>query len=455
MFSKSEERWKDICRLAGDLYRYEFENILMVYAQRPHATLAADYDTWKKVGRFVKRGSKGIAVYPSRALREGMRYVFDISDTGGRQQQLTWQMTDENVMDYLEHLRKHKQLDYPEGVAIQGAKNIIKNFTLQRIHGIMREEFSERNSEIAQLAGTVKMVENDRESLSDETQGLAEYGILGKSILYVVGTRCHLPLSPQEQDLSGIMAVTNEEDICLLGSLVCDVSCNVLREINRDFIEMERSRVSAAGREPDKNRASADRTQGRQERRQSAYGSTHGNHIHREGGRDAVSQYRDGSTKGTETGQIRTDGDGVSSGELPGQIPDAEPVRTSAGETVRGGRTGIPDDRPVYGEISEKAPAGGQKFHDGEVAHPQAGDGDYRGNRGQGSGEPVSLGQEPADNTETAEEKETDKQTETIKSETPTEDFRAEDLEIEKRELDRELEEIHSLGRQTGGCRTK
>ena len=79
--SGGQEQWREACKLAGQLYRYEFDNILMVYIQRPGTTLAADYDTWKKVGRYVKRGSRGIAVFPSRALRPGIRYVFDISDT--------------------------------------------------------------------------------------------------------------------------------------------------------------------------------------------------------------------------------------------------------------------------------------------------------------------------------------------------------------------------------------
>ena len=80
----SADNWKAVCRMTGRLYRYEFDNILMVYMQRPNATLVADYDTWKdpRVGRYVKRGSKGIAIFPSRALKPYMRYVFDISDTG-------------------------------------------------------------------------------------------------------------------------------------------------------------------------------------------------------------------------------------------------------------------------------------------------------------------------------------------------------------------------------------
>ena len=56
----SEKDWKSVCRLTGRLYRYEFDNILMIYMQRPNATLVADYDTWKdpRVGRYVKRGSR-------------------------------------------------------------------------------------------------------------------------------------------------------------------------------------------------------------------------------------------------------------------------------------------------------------------------------------------------------------------------------------------------------------
>ena len=56
--TETPEKWKSVLRLAGRIYRFEFDNILMVYAQKPRATLVADYDTWKKVGRYVRRGSK-------------------------------------------------------------------------------------------------------------------------------------------------------------------------------------------------------------------------------------------------------------------------------------------------------------------------------------------------------------------------------------------------------------
>ena len=69
----------------------------MMYVQRPNATLVGDYDSWKKVGRYVKRGSKGIAIFPSKVLKPHMRYVFDISDTAGRNVNLTWNLNDYNL----------------------------------------------------------------------------------------------------------------------------------------------------------------------------------------------------------------------------------------------------------------------------------------------------------------------------------------------------------------------
>ena len=79
--TRSDKNWKDVLKVAGQLYRYEFDNIVMVTAQRSpeRSTLMADYDTWKKVGRYVKRGAKGCAIFPSRALNPRMRYIFDVS----------------------------------------------------------------------------------------------------------------------------------------------------------------------------------------------------------------------------------------------------------------------------------------------------------------------------------------------------------------------------------------
>jgi hypothetical protein len=43
-------------------HNYSFGNILAIARQRPTATRVAGFHTWKELGRFVKRGEKGIQI---------------------------------------------------------------------------------------------------------------------------------------------------------------------------------------------------------------------------------------------------------------------------------------------------------------------------------------------------------------------------------------------------------
>ena len=73
----------------------------MIYAQRPDATACAEYDLWnEKMGRYVRRGSKGIALVDDSGDRPRLRYVFDISDTGTREHSRTpwlWQLEERHL----------------------------------------------------------------------------------------------------------------------------------------------------------------------------------------------------------------------------------------------------------------------------------------------------------------------------------------------------------------------
>ncbi len=79
----SWQEWAGFLTTASRLYKYPFHEQLMIYAQRPDATACAEYDLWnEKMGRYVRRGSKGIALVDDSGDRPRLRYVFDISDTG-------------------------------------------------------------------------------------------------------------------------------------------------------------------------------------------------------------------------------------------------------------------------------------------------------------------------------------------------------------------------------------
>lgn len=58
----SWQEWAGFLTTAARLYKYPFHEQLLIYAQRPDATACAEYDLWnEKMGRYVRRGSKGIA----------------------------------------------------------------------------------------------------------------------------------------------------------------------------------------------------------------------------------------------------------------------------------------------------------------------------------------------------------------------------------------------------------
>ena len=99
----SGDDWKRMLKVASKFHRYSFNNHLMIFLQRPDATVVAGFNRWKSLGRFVKKGEKGIAIFAPCKYRtkiedddgeektlqqiRGFRvvYVFDISQTEGEE----------------------------------------------------------------------------------------------------------------------------------------------------------------------------------------------------------------------------------------------------------------------------------------------------------------------------------------------------------------------------------
>ena len=97
----SRKEWTAFLTTAARLYKYPFHEQMMIYAQRPDATACAEYDLWnEKMGRYVRRGSKGIALVDDSGDRPRLRYVFDISDTGTREHSRTpwlWKLEEQHI----------------------------------------------------------------------------------------------------------------------------------------------------------------------------------------------------------------------------------------------------------------------------------------------------------------------------------------------------------------------
>lgn len=346
--TRSEKNWKDVLKVAGQLYRYEFDNIVMVTAQRSpeKSTLMADYDTWKKVGRYVKRGAKGCAIFPSRALNPRMRYIFDISDTGGKNVKLTWDLEGENLKNYADFLVSEGQMEQYDSDDVESLKNTLKQFTGTNVWNIIKEEFGDRMSELMQLSGSVIKEFNEKRKGLQQDCNMEQ--LVYSSVMYAVGTRCGFDLSVQEQDFSQIVNIKDEEIVYRLGSLVCDVSCSVLREFSKNLKTIESER-----------RISYVRSNKLQGSRRTAVSGT--DNAGRDRGID-------------EAGQIWKNGDEVSSGERTGKVQDTDEVWEDVREDVGSGGGSEPALRPVGGTVSNEAQATESVIDNGDVEDKRAGE---------------------------------------------------------------------------------
>ena len=79
------DRYLSFLETAAANYKYTFREQLLIYAQKPEATACAEISTWNRLGRWVNKGTKGIALLVEAQDRYRLRYVFDVSDTNSRQ----------------------------------------------------------------------------------------------------------------------------------------------------------------------------------------------------------------------------------------------------------------------------------------------------------------------------------------------------------------------------------
>ena len=119
----SLERWQSFLATASRLYKYPYHEQVMIHAQRPDATACAEFDVWNNtMRRYVRRGSKGIALIDTSGDRERLRYVFDVSDTGTRPNSRSlnlWELREEHIPAVSSMLEKNYGIPAGESFAVQ------------------------------------------------------------------------------------------------------------------------------------------------------------------------------------------------------------------------------------------------------------------------------------------------------------------------------------------------
>ena len=230
--TKSPENWMRFLQTAGRIYKYPFEDQVMIHVQRPDAAALAPYDFWNdNMRRYVKKGSKGIALLDESGDRPRLKYVFDISDTAARENAVPyvpWSLTSENEQTVIETLQSHSDEKAEDIVsAIQvAAKETAEDF------------WSAHNRYLFDIVDGSFMEEYDGAEIEYLVRSLAE-----ESVAFSVMNRCGI--NPEayydRDDFTRLYEFNTVESIGFLGTAVSECSERILRQIETSIRDYERS----------------------------------------------------------------------------------------------------------------------------------------------------------------------------------------------------------------------
>ena len=227
----SWQEWAGFLTTAARLYKYPFHEQLLIYAQRPDATACAEYDLWnEKMGRYVRRGSKGIALVDDSGDKPRLRYVFDITDTGTREHSRTpwlWKLEEQHRDSVSAMLERTYEV---------GGDDLAQQ--LEAVAGRLAEEYwTEHQQDFFYIVDGSFLEEYDEFNIGVQFKAAATV-----SITYALMSRCGL--EPERyfdhEDFMAIFDFNTPSTIGALGTAVSQINQQVLRQIGVTVRNAER-----------------------------------------------------------------------------------------------------------------------------------------------------------------------------------------------------------------------
>ena len=335
------ENWTDYLTTASRLYKYSFADQLMIYAQRPDATACASFDIWNnRMNRYVRRGSKGIALLDQSSSVPRLHYVFDVSDTGVRRNSRdpeVWQLGPDLVQPVSEMIAR----EY--GVYHERLSQQISDLT-----GKLVDSYWDNNSgDILDIVDGSFLIDYDEAGQEFQFKSAAAI-----SILYTVLERCGLEPDGHfdRDDFQAIFSFSTPAAVYVLGTAVSDMSREVLRKIERTVKTTIRRRNI--------------------ERSQYEYEQQERDLLDRRG---LPAPEPDPEPAPEAAGQVRQAAPDLPEGAAPGAVPHDAPVGEPVPAPDGGGADGREPDAADHGAASEAGPSPGQSAESTDVgaAHEQ------------------------------------------------------------------------------------
>ena len=229
--ASNADRYTDFLITAANNYKYSFKEQLLIHVQKPDATACAEIDTWNKLGRWVNKGTKGIALLIDRDVPYKLRHVFDISDTNSRAgRNITlWQMKPECEYAVSESL----QAGFGDVEEPRDFPHLLMDISGYAVEDNLSDYLMELN---AVKAGSFL------EELDDTNLEAWLKTSLKSSVAFMALSRAGY--EPRQyfdrEDFSHLFDFNTVEVISVLGAAVSDISEMVIREMGETVKEMEK-----------------------------------------------------------------------------------------------------------------------------------------------------------------------------------------------------------------------
>ena len=335
------ESWTDYLTTASRLYKYSFPDQLMIYAQRPDATACAEFDIWRnRMNRYVRRGSKGIALLDESSGFPRLHYVFDVSDTGVRRNSRdpeVWQLGPDLVQPVSEML-----------AATYGISGERVSQQLADIAGKLVADYWDNNGEdIRAIVDGSLLMDYDEAGVEMQFKSAAAI-----SVTYTLLERCGFEPAGwfDKDDFQAIHDFSTPDAVFALGAAVSDMSREVLRNIERTVKTTIRRRNA--------------------ERSQYEYEQQERDLLDRRG---LPAPEPDPEPAPEAAGQVRQAAPDLPEGAAPSAVPHDAPVGELVPASDGGGADGREPDAADDGRTAEAEPGPGQSAEPTDVgaAHEQ------------------------------------------------------------------------------------
>ena len=232
----SYQKWTAFLTTAARLYKYPYNEQLMIFAQRPEATACAEYDLWnKQMRRYVRRGSKGIALVDTSSDQPKLRYVFDVSDTSGGENSrrpYLWEYRQEHREVVSAALEQRFDVSGENGLADQ----------MERVAAQLVDEYWHDN-----WRDIVGIVDGSfLEGYDDFNIGAAFRNAAVVSTTYALLSRCGMQPGDyfEHEDFLNVFDFNTPQTVAALGTAISQSSELVLRQIEITIKNYEREKLA-------------------------------------------------------------------------------------------------------------------------------------------------------------------------------------------------------------------